>query len=261
MNLNLTNKIALVTAASSGLGHATAVQLLNEGAKVAVCGRFLERLKHAYVDIANAENLAIFEADLTSKESVMALVQEVVNHYGGLDILVTNIGGPVLVDFEHSTEEQWHAAHSGILSSCVHLIKASLPHLRKSTSASILTITSFTAKQVMSGYLLSNVYRPAVIGLTKSLSKEFGKFNIRVNSILPGFTMTERLREIVQKNADMHNVSFQEEVKSLAKGVPLGRVAEPEEFAKVAVFLVSSAASYISGAMLHVDGGFCDGLY
>lgn len=262
MDLKLKDKIALVTASSGGLGYAVALQLLQEGAKVAVCGRSLERLQHAYAEIGAqfGQQLAMFATDLTLKSAAESLLNDATRHFGGLDILVTNMGGPPLTEFEHTEDQLWENAHNTILTSCVRLIRAALPHLRQSAAASILTITSFTAKQPTAGFLLSNVYRPGVIALTKSLSKELGKNNIRVNSILPGYTMTGRLHEALYDKAKIHGVSLQDEVAKITNTIPLGRMAEPDEFARVAAFLVSPAASYVTGAMLQVDGGYCEGL-
>ena len=175
--------------------------------------------------------------------------------------MITNTGGPPLVDFEHASDANWDDAYQSILVSCVQLIKAALPHLRQSDAASILTITSVAAKQPMSGFLLSNVVRPAILGLTKSLSQELGPDNIRVNSILPGYTMTERLKQALRYHAAQNNTSFEEEVKKITDHLPLRRMADPKEFARAASFLVSPAASYVTGTMLQVDGGFCAGLF
>lgn len=263
MDLELQNKVALVTAASSGLGLATAMQLLNEGAKVAVCSRSKNRLQQAYQDQLenNGQNIALFETNLTSETDVNKLIADVTLHFGGLDILITNISGPPLTFFEKAQKEDWQNAHDSIVNSCIHLIHASLPFLYKSTSPSILTITSVAAKQYMPGLLLSNVYRPAIIGLTKVLSVELGEKGIRVNSILPGYTMTDRLKSALEYKANKNHTSLQQEEIILAKSVPLGRIGTPDEFAKAATFLVSPAASYISGVMLQVDGGFTESLF
>jgi len=253
VDLRLNSKIALVTAASAGLGLATAKQLLAEGAQVVVCGRSLARLEQAYAaELAAANNnLVLIEADLAAKSSIENLVDETVSKYQGIDILITNNGGPPHVEFETATDEQWDAANQGIVKSAVDLINASLPYLKKSNATSILTITSVSVKQPLPGLLLSNVYRPAVIGLTKTLAKELGEYQIRVNSILPGYTLTKRLESVLPNDAAREQIT---------QKIPLGRMGEPEEFARTAVFLVSPAASYITGVMLPVDGGFCEGL-
>lgn len=260
MNLQLENKIALVTAASSGLGYATAMQLLHEGAKVAVCGRSIARLKKAYTKL-ESNKLALFETDLNSKEAVDRLIQDTATQFGGLDILITNIGGPPLTTFEDATDKNWIEANDSIVMSAIHLIQAALPYLRKSQSPCILTITSITSKQPLPGLILSNVYRPAVAGLTKTLSKEFGKYGIRANSILPGYTMTDRLKDGIDFKAKNNHISFEEVTKELAKDIPLGRIGNPQEFANVATFLVSPAASYVNGVMMVVDGGASESLF
>ena len=173
-------------------------------------------------------------------------------------MLMANIGGPPLISFEDASVEQWQAAHETIVMSVIHCVKASLPYLKKSECPSVLAVTSVTAKQHMANFLLSNVYRQAVTGLTKSLSKELGQFSIRVNSILPGFTMTARLKSTLEIKAKANGVTLAQESEALCKKVPLGRIGKPEEFANVATFLLSPASSYVSGAMVPVDGGWLD---
>ena len=144
--------------------------------------------------------------------------------------------------------------------SAVNLIQAALPYLRQSDAASILTITSVSVKQPIAGLLLSNVMRPAVAGLTKTLSQELGREGIRVNSILPGWTATERVDEIMAYRTQHNQTSKEAEVTRITNSVPLGRMGQPEEFGRVAAFLVSPAASYVNGVMLQVDGGSYAGL-
>ena len=169
-------------------------------------------------------------------------------------------GGPAPGTFDSTDPAAWRTAVDLTLMSAVHLIRSALPHLRQSTAASILTITSISTKEPIPGLLLSNVFRPAVVGLTKTLSQELGPENIRVNSILPGWTETERVVHIFQDRAAQNKTTIAAEKAGITDKIPLGRMAQPVEFGRVAAFLVSPAASYITGTMLQVDGGIYTGL-
>ncbi len=263
MDLNLTNKVALIAASSEGLGFATAVELAKEGAKIVLNGREIDKLNKAVTQLKNQvgnTDVIGITADLTNHADIKNLVEKTVAKFAGIDIVITNAGGPPTGQFEGMLDDAWQKGFNLTLLSAVRLIQESVPYLKKSTAASILTITSVSMKQPIPGLLMSNVFRPAVAGLTKTLSQELGKHNIRVNSILPGWTATERSKQLIAKRAAAKNISEIEEAKNIAAAVPLGRIAEPEEFAKVATFLVSSAASYVNGEMMLVDGGSYMGL-
>lgn len=263
MNLNLENKIAFVAASSGGLGFAVAEELVRENAKVVLTGRSMERLQAAKEKILAAvpyANLLLVVVDFLDDEQIKQAMQTVVDAFGGIDILITNAAGPKAGKFTELTMAYWQNAFQLTLMSAVNLIYAALPYLQKSTAASILTITSTSGKQPLPGLFLSNVFRPAVLGLTKSLSIELAEHAIRVNSILPGWTATDRSQELIKFYAEKNQTSFEQEAERIASDIPLQRIADPEEFAKVAAFLVSPAASYITGVMLPVDGGRCRGL-
>jgi 3-oxoacyl-[acyl-carrier protein] reductase len=263
MDLNLKNKIAFVAASSGGLGFITALQLVREGARVIISGRSKERLEAAkqkmLADVPSAEVLTL-EMDVLDEAQIRKAVQQAVEAFGGLDILVTNAAGPKAGTFTDLNPAHWQNAFHLTLMSAVNLIYAALPHLQKSKAASILTITSTSGKQPLPGLFLSNVFRPAVLGLTKSLSVELAANNIRVNSILPGFTATDRSIELLNYYAEVHHSTPEQEMEDIVSEIPLKRIADPEEFAKVAAFLVSPAASYLTGVMLQVDGGRCRGI-
>lgn len=263
MDLQLRNKVALVTAASTGLGKATALQLAHEGAKVMICGRTLTSLQQAVYDIVEAtgnKSVAYCQTDISDEQQIAQLVAQTVDGLGGIDILITNTGGLPSGKFTTLTMADWEKGINLIVLSAVRLIQTALPHLRRSHAGSILTVTSVAAKQPIPGLLLSNVLRPAVLGLTKCLSQELGLDGIRVNSILPGWTATDHLQEILHAKAERNYTSYEAEIGNITQTIPLGRLAKPEEFAKVATFLVSPAASYINGVMLQVDGGNYQGL-
>lgn len=264
MDLGLKDKVALVAASSTGLGFATARQLAREGAKVALCSRSAEKLAAAEAQLKEevGEDTAVapFVCDVTDKTQIDKLVDGVVDRFGGLDILVTNAGGPPGGAFVTTDLDAWRQAIDLTLMSVVHLVKAALPHLRQSDAASILTITSISVKQPVAGLLLSNVLRPGVVGLTKSLALEHAADNIRVNSILPGWTATERVDHIFEYRAETNGTTPELEKAKITDSIPMKRMADPEEFGNVAAFLVSPAASYVTGLMIQVDGGSYSGL-
>jgi 3-oxoacyl-[acyl-carrier protein] reductase len=189
------------------------------------------------------------------------LVHAVVKAFGGLDLLVTNASGSPAGPFETFDDAAWQRAIELSLLSHVRLIRAALPYLRQSKTASVLTITSYSVKQPIPNLVLSNSVRSATTGLTKSLALELGKDGIRFNSILPAWTETERVLELISARALVNGTSVEEELRKQALDSPLGRMGKPEEFANAAVFLLSPAASYITGVMLTVDGGMYKGTY
>ncbi len=263
MDLELKDKRAFIAGSSRGLGYATALLLSKEGCKVALNGRDEEKVKVAAETIAHETGTQTIgvAGDVSDASVAEALIISAVEALGGLDILITNAGGPPAGSFEVFDEDAWQKAVDTSFMSHVWLIRAALPHLRKSEAPSVLTMTSFTVKQPLQNLVLSNSVRLATIGLTKSLAMELGRDKIRFNSILPGWTMTERVENLMKFRAENNKTSVDEEIAKLNVEIPLGRMAQPEEFAKVAVFLVSPAASYVNGVMLNVDGGIVKGLF
>ncbi len=263
MDLRLKDKRALVTGSSQGLGYATALALAKEGCKVAINGRDEAKIK-AVAEKANKETRASAQViglagDVSLPDVPQNLVEQAAEAFGGLDILITNTGGPTPGSIDSLDEAAWQKGIDLCLMAHVRLIKSALPYLRKSAAASILTVTSLSVKQPIANLLISNSVRSATVGLTKSLALELGKEGIRINSILPGWTKTERVTELMTARAKANNSTAEEEAKRQAAESPLGRMAQPEEFANAAVFLVSPAASYITGVMLSVDGGMYKG--
>lgn len=258
MDLRLRGAKVLVTAASQGLGAATARQFSREGALVVINSRRLDVLQTVAADINNETGQPVYTiaSDVSDPEVARRLVINAAEMLNGLDILVTNAGGPPagsFVDFEGLA--MWrHAIDLNLLSS-VSLIQAAVPFLKQSSRAAILTVTSIAAKQPVENLTLSNAVRPAVIGLTKTLSLELGASGIRVNSILPGITDTERVAHLAQARAEKSGNPIDAERDKMAAGIPIGRIGKPEEFANAAVFLCSPAAGFINGVALSVDGG------
>jgi len=261
MDLGLKGKRALVTGASRGLGYAVANTLSAEGCRVAINSRNAEKLVASAKEIADAQDMPVvaLPADIGDAGAPADLIAKAVSALGGLDLLVTNAGGPPAGGFESFSEEDWAKAIDLSLMSHVRLIRAALPFLRESDSASVLTITSYSVKQPIPNLVLSNSIRAATVGLTKTLALELGGEGIRFNSILPGWTKTERVAELMGARAQAQNTSVEEEIAKQMIQSPLGRMADPQEFANPAVFLLSPASSYITGVMLTVDGGMYKG--
>ena len=257
MDLGLKDKRAFIAGSSRGLGFATAWTLAREGGSVAVNSREEDKAKAAAEKITNETGRQAhgFAGDVTDASTAETLIKSVVESLGGLDILITNAGGPPAGSFEAFDEQAWQKAVDSSLMSHVRLIRAALPHLRNSSTPSVLTFTSYTVKQPLPNLVLSNSVRAATVGLTKSLALELGKENIRFNSIMPGWTMTERVQELMAFRAKNNNTTVEDEIASQTAEIPLGRVGQPQEFANAAVFLVSPAASFIHGVSLAVDGG------
>lgn len=261
MDLQLKGKRALVTGASQGLGYATARGLALEGCRVAISSRNPEKLNQAAQTLAGEAKIKVIAipGDVTDPAFASTLIQKTVESLGGLDLLVTNAGGPPAGKFETFDDASWQQAVELSFLSHVRLIRTALPYLRKSEAPSVLTVTSVTVKEPLQNLILSNSVRMATAGLTKSLSQELGPEGIRFNSILPGWTVTERVQNLIDHRAQTNGTDPEEEFQKQSAAIPLGRMGTPEEFANAAVFLLSPAAGYISGVMLQVDGGLFSG--
>ncbi len=262
MDLQLKGKRALVTGASRGLGYATALSLAAEGARVAINSRepqSIEEAAHTIEESTGNKALAI-PGDVTDPELITRIIRQAVEGLGGLDLLVTNSGGPPSGKFEALDDEAWHGAVQLSLMSHVRLIRAALPALRRSQSASVLTITSYSVKQPIPNLVLSNSVRAATVGLTKTLALELGPEGIRFNSILPAWTETERVHELMEFRARANGTTPEEELRKQSAESPFNRMGTPQEFANAAIFLLSPAASFITGVMLTVDGGMYKGI-
>lgn len=261
MDLQLKDKRALITGSSRGLGYATALVLAQEGCRVAINSRDAAKVSAAarVIGAETGTQVIGLAGDVADPDVPERLVGEAARAFGGLDILITNAGGPPAGAFDSFNEAVWQKAVDLSLMSHVRLIRAALPYLKQSKAASVLTITSYSVKQPIPNLVLSNSVRAATVGLTKSLALELGPAGIRFNSILPAWTETERVYELMKSRAAHNQTTLEEEIARQSKDSPLGRMGKPEEFANAAVFLVSPAASYITGVMLTVDGGMYKG--
>ena len=256
MDLSLKDKVALVTAASRGLGKATAREFAREGAQVAMCARS-DGIESAAQEIARETGARVLplRADLTKPDDIDSLVAATLEEFGRIDILFINAGGPKPGTFLSLKPEDWEAATNLTLMSAVRLCYAVVPHMLQQGEGSILTSQSYLVKQPLDNLILSNSLRLAVIGLVKSLANELGSKGIRVNSINPGWTWTERVEQLVADRAARNNTSPEQEAAKITSEIPLGRMGTVEEFARAAVWLASPAASFIHGHALMVDGG------
>ena len=263
MDLGLRDRVALVAASSQGMGKAVAMTLAREGAKLGICARTASAIAAAADEIraaTGAEVLAL-PADVTNYDAVRRFVAETVARFGRIDICVTNAGGPPSKKFGDTTVHDWGAAVNLNLMSTVFFAREVLPLMQKQRWGRFLTITSVSVKQPIDGLVLSNSVRSAVSGLVKSLSNEYGPYNVLVNNICPGYTRTERLSGLSAQLAQSGGVTVEQIQQRWTSQIPLGRLGEAEEFAGVVAFLASERASYITGASIAVDGGWVKGTY
>lgn len=265
MDLGLKDRVAFVAGASSGLGRAVARQLLVEGARVVICSRSQERIHAAAKGLSadtgvSADRVLPLVCDVTDESSITDAIAQTVQHWGALNILVANAGGPPAGTVNDFTADDWRSALELNLMSTINLTRAALPHLRDSAAephplARILMITSLSAKQPVAGLYLSNVARAGVQGFAKSLSEEIGSLGITVNTILPGYTRTDRLVHLSEALSERRGESIPDVEAGWAELSALKRIGTESEFAAAAVFLVSQPASFITGVALPVDGG------
>ena len=262
MDLGLHDKVALVTAASRGLGRAVALRLAQEGAHVAICARGEAQLVEtaAQIEAQTGRQALVLPADVSAPSAADGLVEATVERFGRIDVLVTNAGGPPPGQFLDLTPEDWEAAVQLTLMSAVRLCYAAVPAMKRQGDGSILAMTSVTVKQPLPNLVLSNSLRLGVIGLVKTLADELAPFGIRVNAICPGWTRTARVDQLLRDRAERNGTRPEEEAAKIAAAIPLGRMGTSEEFAAAAAFLVSPAASYITGVSLLVDGGMYRGV-
>jgi 3-oxoacyl-[acyl-carrier protein] reductase len=263
MDLQLKNKRALVAGSRSGLGYAIARLLALEGCYVAINGRDAQTINKAARQLVTETKGEIIPlmGDVSKPEVPDLLIERTVQSYGGLDLLVTNAGGPPSGKFDSFDDVAWQGAIELTLMSHVRLIRAALPYLRQSTAASVVTMTSYAVKQPIPNLVLSNSIRAATVGLTKTLSSELGREGIRFNSILPGWTSTERVVDLFSYRARVNGTTVEDEKIQQVKDTAIGRMASPEEIANVVVFLLSPVSSYITGVMLNVDGGITKSIW
>jgi 3-oxoacyl-[acyl-carrier protein] reductase len=244
MDLGLTGKKVLVQGSSSGLGLAIAKQFVLEGAVVAICSRNREKIEQAAKEIG----ATAFVCDLDQKGASRQLVRDVIQKFHGLDVVVTNTGGPKAGFFSELSLDDWQTGFEKLFQSPVETIQEALPYMQKQKWGRLILITSTAAKEPILNLTLSSSFRSGLLGLTKVLSQQVGKDGITVNAILPGYTKTERLQELGKDDEE------------LAKDIPVQRLGKPEEIGALAAFLGSSCAGFINGQAIACDGGLIKGV-
>lgn len=257
MDLELKNKVAVVGGASKGLGRACAEVLAEEGAKVVMCSRTQADLEQAAQDIRSRTkaDVFVFAGDLDRYETVCNLIAAAAEHYGRLDILVNNSGGPPLAEAHNATEEQWATAVQRSLLFFARMCREALPHMKRQGGGRIVNILASTVYQPIPNLALSGATRMGVVAYAKSLSEEVAKDGILVNNVCPGALLSERMLSNTQARAEKQGITLERALAQRANEIAVGRIGEPRELANVVAFLASGKSSYITGTTIRVDGG------
>jgi NAD(P)-dependent dehydrogenase (short-subunit alcohol dehydrogenase family) len=262
MDLELEGARAAVMAASRGLGRAAAEALAEEGCDVAIGARDEKRLRATADAIAEATGRDVepIAADVSEAAEVDGFVDEAVERLGGLDVLVTNKGGPPPGGFEDVDDEGWQAGFELVVLSYVRAVRAALPHLKEG-GGSVVSIESTSVKRPIEGLLLSNALRPSVVATSKTLAREHADEGVRFNVVLPGSMATDRLDELFASEAEARDLDPDEVREEWEADIPAGRLGEPRELGEVVCFLASPKASYATGGVYPVDGGKTPNVY
>jgi 3-oxoacyl-[acyl-carrier protein] reductase len=258
MDLKLNNKVAIVLAASKGLGKAIAIALSAEGAKVIIGSRNEMELNKTANEIhkLTGNPVIAIPVDVSNGDQIKSFIQKAAESFGRIDILLNNAGGPPFNKFENFDGEAWQKAFELNLLSFARTSRLVLPHMQKTGSGRIINIISGSVKSVLANSVLSTSMRMGVVGMAKLIADEFGPYNITVNNVAPGMILTDRLKHTLPKDADPEDA-----LKERAKNIPLGRIGKPEELAALVTFLASEQAAYISGTTIQVDGGANRGIF
>jgi 3-oxoacyl-[acyl-carrier protein] reductase len=263
VDLGLAGRVALVAAASRGLGRAVAEELAAEGARVVICARDGDALERARAEIAarTRSDIHAVVADVSTQAGTDTVAAEALARFERVDVLVTNAGGPPPGPFEAHGWDAWERAVQLTLRSAVELTRLVLPGMKDRRWGRIINVTSITVKQPVDGLMLSNSIRAAVTGFARTLATEVAPFGVTVNNILPGYTRTERVEQLNRANAAREGIAVEDIQRRIESQIPMGRLGEPREFAALATFLASDRASYITGQSMAVDGGWIRALY
>jgi 3-oxoacyl-[acyl-carrier protein] reductase len=261
MDLGLKNKVAIVSAASQGLGFASARALADEGVAVVICSRKKKSIESAAKEIRRITRGSVLAVagDVTKEGDIRRIVETAVREFGTVHIMVNNTGGPPIGEFETLNETAWADGMNLLLLSMVRFTRAVLPYMQKQSWGRVITITSIAAKQPVNDLVISSTLRPGLHALTKLLSNQYASSNVLFNTVVPGFILTKRQEEIIESRAHQENSSITEQLHKITSGVPLRRMGTPDEVAAVVTFLASEQASYITGTSIGVDGGLLKG--
>ena len=263
MDLGLEGRVALVCGSTRGIGRAVAKALSQEGARVAVNGRHEGSVDRAAEDLQRETGnpVAPFVADVGVPDQAEQLIHRVAKELGRLDVLFCNASGPPAAPFKDQPREAWHRAVDVNLFSTVHLAAAAVPIMRKVQWGRVICLASVAAKQPLPGLILSTTARAGVLGFAKALADEVAADGITVNTVCPGFIATERIAELTETRAKREKRASQDVMRDMVADIPLGRMGRTDELAAVVTFLASDRASYITGAVLQVDGGFTRSIF
>ena len=257
MDLGLKNRVAIVTGSSQGIGKAIAYGFAKEGANVTICARTEDTLKATSKEIETmfGTEVLAFPANLKVKENIQAMVKATANKFGRIDILINNTGGPPSALFHETTDKDWQETFDSLLMSVIDCCREVIPHMKANKWGRIINMTSFVAKQPAERLVLSNAIRAGVLGLTKTLSNELAEYGILVNAVCPGWTLTDRVERLAESKAEKTGQDYEAIISEWTRSIALNRMAQPEEIANLVVFLASEKASYMTGAVVQVDGG------
>ncbi len=262
MDLGLKGKVAFVAGASQGLGKAVAMELFKEGAKIAICALDDPELPKALEEIRSlgeGEVIGI-PADVSDPEQARNFIRKALEYYGTVDILVNNAGGPPSKEFLEIDDDLWYFGFRLNLLSTIVMTREVVPVMKAKRWGRIINMTSISVKQPIDGLILSNTIRSGVVGFAKSLSNELAPYNITVNNVCPGYTLTDRVRNLAKAIAEKEGTTPEEVIKRWESQIPMGRLGTPQEFAALVAFLASERAGYITGASIHIDGGYYKGI-
>lgn len=262
MELGIKNKIALVTASSKGLGKASALSLASEGVKVVICSRNkqeIEKTANEIHDKTGSEILPVV-CDLTKQNQIIELKKTIIESYQTIDILVNNNGGPPAGYFDDFNSQDWYNAFDLTYMSATNLIKEFSPIMLEKNWGRIITITSIAVKEPIDNLILSNSIRAALLGLSKTLARQWASKNMLVNVVCPGYILTSRVENLLKSRMKKENITYDEAYKKAVHNIPMQRIGKPNELADVITFLASEKASYMTGTVIPVDGGYLKGI-